>query len=128
MKKKWLRISIVIIVLLLLSNFFSVWINVLTEGLFRTYHYQTENGEFEFTTMPSKGRDVEMMERNFADFKKINPEYEELELFRTFKRNPLKFWNWYSYFTHEMYKFEYQNKVKSKTGESELGIPVIEQN
>ena len=116
MKKTQIKISIVIIAILLISNFFSGFINVFTEGLFRTYLYQTENAEFEFTTMPAKGRDIGMMERQFFHFKETNPEYKELELFRAFKRNPLKFWNWSSYLTHKMYKYEYHNQVESKSG------------
>ena len=122
MKKKGIIISIVIIAALLLSNFLSGYINIITEGLFRTYLYQTENAEFEFTTMPAKGRDIGMMERQFSDFKEAHPEYEQLELYRAFKRNPLKFWNWYSYLTHEMYQYEYHEEVESKSGKGKFGI------
>ncbi len=122
MKRKQIKISVVIIGILILSNFLSGYINIFTEGLFRTYLYQTENADFEFNTMPAKGRDIGMMERQFSHFKKTHPEFQELELHRTFKRNPLKFWNWYSYLTHEMYDYEYQDEVESKTGKGKFGI------
>ncbi|MCG8808892.1 hypothetical protein G1K57_12150 [Tenacibaculum finnmarkense] len=122
MKRKQIKISVVIIGILILSNFLSGYINIFTEGLFRTYLYQTENANFEFNTMPAKGRDIGMMERQFSHFKKTHSEFQELELHRTFKRNPLKFWNWYSYLTHEMYDYEYQDEVESKTGKGKFGI------
>jgi len=113
MKRKQITILILLIALLVLSNVFSGFINSFTQGLFTTYVYQTQNAEFEYTTLPDKGRGIEMMEGNFLSFKKDHPEYKEHKLFRTFKRNPLKFWNWYSYLTSEMYKYEYRNKVDS---------------
>jgi len=72
--------------------------------------------------MPSKGRDTKMMEGRFADFKETHPEYSNLKLFRTFKRNPLKFWNWYSYLMDNMYKYEYHKKVDSVSGKGKFGI------
>ncbi len=116
MKRKQIKILLVIIGILVLSNFLSGYINIFTEGLFRNYLYQTENAEFEFTTMPAKGRDIEMMERQFSDFKNSNPEFEELELHRTFKRNPSKFWNWYTYLTSPVYHYGYQNELISHSG------------
>jgi len=122
MKRKQTKISAIIIGILIMSNFLSGYINVFTEGLFRTYLYQTENAEFEFTTMPAKGRNIGMMERQFSYFKNTNPEFKQLELRRTFKRNPVKFWNWYSYLTHEMYDYEYQTEMESKSGKGKFGI------
>ncbi|MCE2612329.1 hypothetical protein LVD13_05035 [Flavobacteriaceae bacterium D16] len=122
MKRKQIKILVIIIGIIALSNFLSGYINVFTEGLFMTYHYQTENAEFEFTTMPAKGRDIGMMERQFSHFKNTNPEFKELELHRTFKRNPIKFWNWYSYITNEMYDYEYHTEVESNSGKGKFGI------
>ncbi|WP_347922386.1 hypothetical protein [Pontimicrobium sp. SW4] len=82
----------------------------------------TKNAEFEFTTMPAKDRDVRMMERQFSHFKETHPEYYKYELYRTFKRNPLKFWNWYSYVTEVMYLYKYQSEVESKSGKGKFGI------
>jgi hypothetical protein len=115
--KKLVLILSGLVILLTLSNLSSGFFNI-----FQTYHYQTENAEFEFTTMPSKGRDIAMMERQFADFKETKPEYGNLKLHRTFKRNPLQFWNWYSYLTDRMYQYEYQNEVESKSGKGRFGI------
>ncbi len=118
MKRKQIRISILFIALLILSNAFSGYINVFSDGLFNTYLYQTENAEFEFTAIPSKGRDIGMMERQFSNFKKNSPEYKGLKLFRTFKREPLKFWNWYLYLTNGMYQYEYHEKVDLESRKS----------
>ena len=122
MKKKRLKTPIILFAILLLSNIFSGYINFFSEGLFETYLYQTENAEFEFTTMPAKGRCIEMMKRQFSHFKETHPEYQDLKLFRTFKRNPLKFWNYYSYLTSEMFQYDYQIKVESQSGKGKFVI------
>ncbi|WP_223032752.1 hypothetical protein [Hanstruepera marina] len=122
MKNKHVKISIIILAVLLLSNLFSGYINLFTDGLFKTNHYQTESTEFEFTTMPSKGRDIEMMKRNFAHFKDQHPEYKDLQLFRTFKRNPIKFWNWYAYLSDDIYRYEYIDNTVSNSKKGKFGI------
>ncbi|PZX52435.1 hypothetical protein LV84_03441 [Algoriphagus ratkowskyi] len=109
MKRTQRNLLILAVLLIVFSNLISGYINVFTRGLFPTYHYQTANAEFEFTAMPSKGRDVEMMEHHFQTFKNNNPKSEEQQVFRTFKRNPLQFWNWYSYMTNDIYTYKYQH-------------------
>lgn len=98
--------------ILILSNIYSGYINVFTEGLFKSYLYQTEKAEFQFWTMPSKGRDIQMMERQFSSFKEKNPKYLNLQLYRTFTRNPLKFWNWLDYLTNDRYDFKFRKEIK----------------
>ena len=121
MKTKNLKILITIIGLLIIGNLLSGYINLFTEG-FKNYHYQTKDAEFDFTLIPSKGRDIEMMKRNFTYFKEQHPEYNYLKLYRTFKRNPLKFWNWYSYISDDIYQFEYKIKTESNSTKGKFGI------
>jgi hypothetical protein len=111
MNKKIIKVLIIFSAITVLSNYYSAYINVFTEGLFKTYLFQTEKAEFEFRTMPSKGRDIEMMELHFKNFKKQNSFNSNLELHRTFKRNPLKFWNWFDYLTNKRYDYNYQKKI-----------------
>ena len=125
MTKKRLTILTIFSAILILSNIYSGYINVFTEGLFKSYLFQTEKAEFEFWTMPTKGRDIEMMELQFEDFKEKNPEHSDLELHRTFSRNPLKFWNWFDYLTNDRYQYKYQNKI-SQAFEQPLEINEIE--
>lgn len=107
MSKNQLILFISILGFLILTNGFSGYINVLTEGIGTPYLYQTPNAEFQFTSIPSKGRGIDMMEGQFSSFKKENPHYSDLTLYRTFKRNPLKFWNWFNYLTNEKYDYPY---------------------
>jgi hypothetical protein len=44
-------------------------------------------------------------------FKENNPAYSNLILNRTFRRNLLKFWNWYNYLTNEQYDYEFQKEI-----------------
>ncbi len=84
MTKKRIFLLTIFSAIIILGNIFAGFINIFTEGLSRSYVFQTENAAFEFWMMPSKGRDIEMMERQFADFKKDHPEYSGATLFRTF--------------------------------------------
>ncbi|WP_418502030.1 hypothetical protein [Flagellimonas sp.] len=117
MKARHFKTLTVVILIIVLGNVLSGYIN-----MFQTYLYQTQHAEFEFTTMPTKGRDVGMMERQFTDFKKAHPEHMDLVLYRTFKRNPLKFWNWYSYLTNEMYHYDHKQEIESFSGKGKFGI------
>ncbi|HSF56071.1 MAG TPA: hypothetical protein VLA71_20115 [Algoriphagus sp.] len=125
MTKKRIAILTIFSAILILSNIYSGYINVFTEGLFKSYLFQTEKAEFEFWTMPSKGRDIEMMELQFKNFREENPEHSDLEIYRTFGRNPLKFWNWFDYLTNDRYDYKYQKKI-SQAFEQPIEIDKIE--
>jgi len=60
-------------------------------------NFQTKKKEFTFTVTTAKGRDVQMMERRFQDFKVENPEYKNLKLYRTTPINYLKIGKWVGY-------------------------------
>jgi len=91
----------------LLSNI--IPLRIFIEPIINSYHYETESSEFVFTVIPEKGRDTEMMERQFQKFLKENPQSKDTIIYRTFKRNPLKFWNWSFYMTSELYKYQVKN-------------------
>ena len=104
MDKYKILILTTIIFLIGMSNFYSGYINFYTEGLFKSYHFQSESGDFQFTAIPSKGRDTKMMIRQYENhLKKEGTEREEI--YRTFRANPLIFWNWYKYVTSELYQY-----------------------
>lgn len=112
MSKKSTSLFVLFSGILLLSNFFSGYINTFTEGITKSYFFQTEKAEFEYWTMPSKGRSIEMMEDSFTAFKKAYPEYSDLKVYRTFNINPFKFWNWYHYLVNKHYDYEYREEIK----------------
>jgi len=60
-------------------------------------NFQTKNGGFKFTTIPSKGRDYLMMERKFDEYKSVNHIEEELVLYRTTRKNYFKISKWCQY-------------------------------
>ncbi len=113
MSKKGLLLVFSVLGVLILSNIYSGYVNVFTEGIGKSYLYQTEFAEFQFTEVPSKGRDIQMMEAQFSRFKENNPHHAHLELYRTFKMNPLKFWIWFSYCTDDRYDFKFKKKFTS---------------
>ena len=108
-------IIIPIIIIVILSNIFSGYIRAYMEAGISIYHFETLECEFSFSTYPSKGTDIKMMEQQFRHFQEQHPQYTGLKLYRTFKRDPWKFWNWYSYLTHKRYRYTYKPR-KCKEG------------
>ncbi|WPR77916.1 hypothetical protein [Algoriphagus sp. NG3] len=121
MKKTRVKTLVILGGIILLSNFMSGYINLFTEGIITTDLYQSDKAEFEFMTAPAKSRDIKMMESEFNNFKQSNPEYKDLKLYRTFKKKPFEFWNWYAYLTDPKYQYEYQNEIDLKTGKVTSG-------
>lgn len=117
MRRTKVKILVIIAGTILLGNLLSGFINLFTKGIIATYHYQSENAEFNFTMIPAKGRSIDMMKGHFTSFKESNPEYKELKLYRTFNKNLFEFWNWYAFLTDPKYQYEYQDEIDLKTGE-----------
>lgn len=112
---KSLRLALkVLIVAIVVGNLLSPFINLFVNGLFQTYHFETRNGEYQFETIPSNGRDLEMMKAQSEIFFKENPQVEDKTIYRTFKCNPLQFWNWYRYVFNEHYRYEYKSREESE--------------
>lgn len=93
----------VFVVVVVLSNILPV--RLFIEGMFIRYHFETKNSEFQYTLVDNKNK-VESMENNFQIFLKNNPKTNDTVVYRTFKRNPLKFWNWRFYMTSDLYDYE----------------------
>lgn len=104
-QKKMIQMVIITVSIVLISNLGIT--RVFIDGIGSSYNFKTEHNEFQFSVIESKGRDVDMMERNFTIFKTNNEMTKDTLLYRTFKRNPLKFWNWYEYIVDEKYKYPY---------------------
>ncbi len=107
MLRKIIKVLTVVATVILISNI--IPIRILIEPIINSYPYETRNSEFVFTVIPEKGRDTEMMERQFQKFLKENPQSKDTIIYRTFKRNPLKFWNWSFYMTSDLYKYQVKN-------------------
>lgn len=111
LKKKWRGLSLFSLFLILLLNLFPalpvyIWI----EPLIQTYHYTTSNGSFEFREVTGKGRDLQMLERQFEYYREQNPEIgNNAKVYRTFTVNILKFWKWREYLTHPRWDYPYIN-------------------
>lgn len=100
------RILFFAIVLVIISNLPFVKILFIGGGVGTSYTFRAQNSrDFEFVCIPSKGRDLAMMEA-------VKRSYEQktghkITLCRTFRKSPFKFWNWYSYLISPYYKFDY---------------------
>lgn len=117
-KKKWKRLGLFSIVVVLVLNFFPalpvyLWI----EPLMQTYHYSAADGEFEFRETTGKGRDLEMMQLQFESFRKNNSNLvQDTTIYRTFRMNPLKVWKWREYLIHPRWNYPYKPIGKKETG------------
>ncbi len=67
------------------------------------YDYASDNSDFTYTCIPAKGRKMNMMMNAKEGWEKERN--VEIIICRKFKKNYLKFWNWYRYLTNPYYKF-----------------------
>ena len=71
-----------------------------------TYEYVSSDGGFEDSEVPEKGRTLEMVEANFADYE--GEEDDGLVLCRTTNRDWWAYWEWYDYMTHRRWDYPYR--------------------
>jgi len=102
-------ITISVILLLTISNLLNQPTSLLTEGIGKGYTFETYDGKYKFTHVPSKGSQIKSIEMRFTRLINDKPEYKQTTLFRTFKRQPFKFWKWYEYLFDEKYSYPYKN-------------------
>ncbi|PXY00783.1 hypothetical protein DF185_12825 [Marinifilum breve] len=112
MKKITRKLITLIAITIVLANLLSGIINLFTEGIGKGYTYETYDGKYKFTYVPSKGGKFERVKTYFEFLQEDDPHYKGTELFRTFERKPLQFWNWYSYMFSEAYSFQYRELSK----------------
>lgn len=99
-KKQKSRLIIFMLVILAASNYspFRTW---------KWYYYSSADGKFTFGEFPAKGRDLKMMERQWAQYK-MEQQPADTNLYRSYAINPLKFWLWKDYLFHDRYKYPYK--------------------
>lgn len=64
------------------------------------YHYRNADSSFSYTEYPGKGLDFETGQTRWERFKKLNRQNPNKTLYRTFRINPLKFWEWWQFIAH----------------------------
>lgn len=70
--------------------------------------FRSDDGLFEYTTMPSKGRDYKMMERAFFDHKQKENIGSDVKLFRITKKNYLNISKWCLYKSLPEWNYPYK--------------------
>ena len=108
MKIRWKYMGLALLVLVIAANIFSAYFRTLSELGPVVYAFETRNAEFAYVVDPESGKDLPFMEQEFQKFLNQNPRTTDRELYRTFDRNPLKFWNWYHYLSSELYRYPYK--------------------
>lgn len=73
----------------------------------QSIQFQTEDGAFSFMLIPTKGRDVQMMEKAFEQFKEANPTYSNAILYRTTPINYFKIKKWANYKNRQEWQYPY---------------------
>lgn len=64
------------------------------------YHYQNQDGSFQFTEQAGSTQGFDIAEKRFADFVKQNLNSKNNTLYRTFTFKPWKFWEWWQMIVH----------------------------
>lgn len=98
-----IKLGLLVLAILVISN--TSFMKTVLSGMFNSYEFRTQNKEFTFILISEKGKNIEMMDRHFKIFKNENPQTKDTIIYRTFKKETLKFWNWYSYLTEERYQY-----------------------
>lgn len=110
-----------VIAIIILGNIFSFWINLFFyKGIFEGYNYSTINQKFTYRVIPAKGRTLESMERRFENYLSEHTRSDDRILYRNFRRNPIIFWDWWSYLIHPRYKYPYLSIDDDKKGPSKI--------
>lgn len=78
----------------------------------RSYNFTSSNGTFNESIYPSKGEDEDYLLLKFETWKNSNISYKNQKMYRTFKKNYLKFWKWKEYNLY-VYKYPYINLRKN---------------
>jgi len=110
MKQVTKVILIIFLFTVVLTNAFPIL------STWKWYYFTTKNGEFYFDMFEAKGRDFDMMNRWWADYKaKQNP--TDTTIYRTFKINPFAFWEWRQYLFSKKYRYPYLNPEDIEKGQ-----------
>ncbi len=91
--------------IVLISNIPMVKFSVGLDGIGKSYAYSTANNNFSFREIPTKGRDLDMMKRQFEHFKSKTVNESDTVLYRDFKKQYIQFWNWGEYLFHERWRY-----------------------
>ena len=73
----------------------------------RTIKFQTRNNEFSFEAMPGKSRGFKMMESQFEEFRKENPNTDDTVIYRIDLKNYLNLKNWCKYKSMSEWQYPY---------------------
>jgi hypothetical protein len=109
MKVRWKYIWLAAVSVILAGNLISAYLRTLATGPGVIYNFETKNAEFEFLVNPAGGTDIQRMEEEFQKFLSRHPNSSDRQLYRTFERNPWKFWNWYYFLTSDLYQYPYKD-------------------
>lgn len=104
--EKFIKLGLLIVFILIISNTTIIKI-FFYEGMLNSYNFRTKNNEFTFILISEKGRDLNMMNSQFELFKVENSQTLDTVLYRTFEKKPLKFWNWYAYYSEAKYQYPF---------------------
>lgn len=75
------------------------------------YHYQNQDGSFQFLEPGGPTQDFDVARQRFESFKIKYPRNPNKTLFRTFKLKPWRFWEWWQMIKHfERFTLQYHQK------------------
>ena len=94
---------IVISLIILHGNLWSIFYKVFTSDIFPVYRFTTEDCGFSYRLYPWKGGKISDMIEGYHLYLDEHNLDLKTPLYRTFKRNPFKFWMWREYYSKDVY-------------------------
>jgi len=107
-KRRWWLATLSAIFLLATSQVSTLPYLVGLENPFPKYHYETEDGGFQgYECTKSTACTWRELILDFADYRRTRGD-REIELYRTFRSQPWRFWRWWEYATAPRWQLRYQ--------------------
>ena len=103
-----------------------VWVTNCTPlGYFlkRDYTYSNYNGTFRHNEMKLKGIGYDNRDIGYAIFLKNNLSIKDKQLYRTFRLDPWRFWEWHEWYYHfDRFKLPYISEKKIQQNQAKEGL------
>ena len=106
------KLLIILVGILVASNIYSYCSSSIVIGKY--YYFASKSENFKYDVIPSKGRDINTMERNYSSFLE-KQKLEREELYQLVPVKVLKFWNWHELIwprrSYDNYKKKYKIRI-----------------
>lgn len=124
--KKHLIFLLYLVIIVLVFNYSGItrFIFALDAG----YTYSTSDGEYTAYENSHSAPKFEGIQVKFLNYLKTKPNLSDTSLYRTFRINPFKFWQWKAYLTHPRFRQPYISRQEINNNRIDLGLKQLATN